>query len=99
MYLLDTDTLTLVHARHARVSERQRTAPSAEIAIPVITRIEILQGRFAALLKAADAEQLLRAHLFLERAAERLRDLVIVPIDAPAAAVCEQLRQHKKLKK
>ena len=44
MYLLDTDTLTLVHARHPRVSERQRTVPSSEIATTVITRIEILQG-------------------------------------------------------
>ena len=86
MYLLDTDTLTLVHARHPRVSERQRTVPSSEIATTVITRIEILQGRFAALLKAADAAQLLRAQQFLERTEERLRDLVILPMDAPAPA-------------
>src|SRR5262245_35977104 len=99
MYLLDTDTLTLIHAGHSRVAERQRVVPSSEIAITVITRIELLQGRFAAVLKAADADQLLRSQQLLERTEERLRELVVVPVDAAAAAEFDELRQHKKLKK
>jgi tRNA(fMet)-specific endonuclease VapC len=35
----------------------------------------------------------------LERAEERLRELVVIPMDASAAAEFEWLRHHKKLKK
>jgi tRNA(fMet)-specific endonuclease VapC len=99
MYLLDTDTLTLIHAGYARVSERQRTVPSSEVATTIITRIEILQGRFDALLKAADAGQLVRAQQLLARTEDRLREVVIIPIDGRAAAEFDRLRQNKKLKK
>jgi len=99
MYLLDTDTLSLVHAAHPRVAQQRQTVGSAEIAISVITQIETLQGRFAAVLKAADAEQLLRAQRMLERTEARLREIRIIPIDSGAAAEFDRLRQHKKSKK
>jgi tRNA(fMet)-specific endonuclease VapC len=99
MYLLDTDTLTLVHAGHPRVAERQPTVDSSQIATTIITRIEILQGRFAAVLKASEAAQLLRAQELLARTEQRLGDIVVVPLDSAAAEKFDQLRQHKKLKK
>ena len=58
MILLDTDTLSLFMDGQERVTERVRQAGA--ITITVITQIEILQGRFASILKAADAEQLYR---------------------------------------
>jgi tRNA(fMet)-specific endonuclease VapC len=99
MFLLDTDTLTLVHAHHPRVAERRQTVDSSQIATTIITRIEILQGRFAAVLKAADAEQLLRVQELLARTEQRLAEIVVIPLDAAAASEFDKLRQNKKLKK
>jgi tRNA(fMet)-specific endonuclease VapC len=99
MYFLDTDTLTLAHAGHPRVSDRLRYVDPSEIAITVITRIEILQGRFAAVFKASDGDQLLRTQELLRRSDQRLRALEIVEVDTAAAAEFDRLLQSKKLKK
>ena len=58
MFLPDTDTLLLLLRGHPRVTERVAQA-TEEVAITLITRIEILQGRFAFVLKAEDSEKLL----------------------------------------
>jgi tRNA(fMet)-specific endonuclease VapC len=99
MYILDTDTLTLAHAGHAGVSDQLRRVDPNEVAITVITRIEILQGRFAAVLKASHGEQLVRAQELLQRSEQRLGVLEIIPVDVAAAAHFDRLRQNKKLKK
>lgn len=99
MYFLDTDTLTLAHAGHARISDQLRRVDPNEVAITVITRIEILQGRFAAVLKASHGEQLVRPHELLQRSEQRLRLLETIPVDGNAAAEFDRLRQNKKLKK
>lgn len=97
MTLLDTDTLSLYMAGHQRVTERVRQ--EGALTITVITRIEILQGRFASILKAANAEQLLGAQERLERTEQFLRSLTIVPIYGAVAGTFDKLRQNKKLKK
>jgi tRNA(fMet)-specific endonuclease VapC len=60
MHLLDTDTLTYLHAGHPRVEEHLRRLDDDEVAITVITRIEVLRGRFDFVLKAATGTDLLR---------------------------------------
>src|SRR5262249_31990185 len=71
-----------------------------EIAITIISRIETLQGRFDSLLKAADGAELLRGQ---QRLVAAEGDVARVPklllIDEAAAAVFDQLRENKKLKK
>jgi tRNA(fMet)-specific endonuclease VapC len=99
MYFLDTDILTLAHAGHARLGDRLRRIDPNEVAITVITQIEILQGRFVAVMKASHGEQLLRAQELLQRSEQRLRLLEIIPVDSAAAVEFERLRQNKKLKK
>ena len=59
-YLLDTDTLTYLLLGHPRVREKCAEV-TAEVVLTVITRIEVLQGRFAAVLTAEDGERLLRS--------------------------------------
>lgn len=98
MILLDTDTLSLLTAGHPRVAERFGAATDV-IAITVVTRIEVLQGRFDFVLKAADGEQLRRAHVWLAQAERDLEKLLVVPIDEAAADEFDRLRQDKKLKK
>jgi tRNA(fMet)-specific endonuclease VapC len=96
--LLDTDTLTLLFQGHARVRSRLRSAEE-DVATTIITRIEVLQGRFDAIFKAAEAGQLQQAHRRLRDSEEQFATLSILPIDAVAAKQFEQLLRNKKLKK
>jgi tRNA(fMet)-specific endonuclease VapC len=98
MTLLDTDTLTLLFQGHARVQSRMRSAEE-EVATTIITRIEVLQGRFQAILTAADATQLLRAHQRLQESEQQFATLPILPIDDAAGEQFEKLLRNKKLKK
>ena len=61
MILLDTDTVT--HFSYGNVNVRQKIEEMGdeELAIAVITRNEILQGRADSLLKAADEDELRKA--------------------------------------
>src|SRR5438552_1843740 len=61
--------------------------------------MEIMQGRFDAVFKAADAAQLERAHQRLQDSARQLATLTIVPINAAAGQQFAKLLRIKKLKK
>src|SRR5438552_4210313 len=98
MFVLDTDTLTLLLLGHKRVTAK-RTQATSEVVLTVVTRIEILQGRFASVLKAEDGEKLLLAQ---QRLLENDRDLekfIILTVDVAAAAEFDRLRQSKKFRK
>jgi tRNA(fMet)-specific endonuclease VapC len=98
MIVLDTDTLSLLFANHARVAVRYR-AETDEVVTTIITRIETLQGRFATLFKAADGAQLLIGQERLDRAESDLATLQQLPIDAAVSIEFDRLLQNKKLKK
>jgi tRNA(fMet)-specific endonuclease VapC len=72
MYLLDTDTLTYLHAGHPRVVERLRELDDPDVGTTIITKIELLRGRFEFMLKAASGTDLLRAQQWLVRTDELL---------------------------
>ena len=55
MYILDTDTLTHLHAGHPRVIQHLREVDDPAVGITIITKIEMLLGRFDFVLKAATA--------------------------------------------
>jgi tRNA(fMet)-specific endonuclease VapC len=98
MILLDTDTLTLYFAEHPRVVQRLGAAAEVPV-ISVVSRIEILQGRFDSVLKAAAADQLLLAQERLGAAENGLAKFDLVPFNVDAASTFARLRQNKKLKK
>jgi tRNA(fMet)-specific endonuclease VapC len=98
MKLLDTDTLSLLLAQHARVAHRFDREHD-DIAIAIITRIEVLLGRFDFVLKAADGDQLQRAQRSLAQSEQALANYEIVPIDTAVAAMFDGLRENKKLRK
>ena len=99
MFLLDTDTLSLVHSGHPEVLRRSQTVTTTEIAITVVTRIEMLRGRSEFLLKAANAEQLLLAQALFTRTEELLRQVRTIPFDVASAAEFDRLRQDRILRK
>ena len=65
----------------------------------VISRIEILRGRFDSVLKAANRDQLLKAQKRLEATEAELAKYEIVTLDDAAAAEFARLQADKKYKK
>ncbi len=99
MKILDTSTLTHLFGGRQRTVERFQQE-TEEVATTIISRIEILQGRFAMLLKAADGQDLQRAQRLLDQTVVRLAEIPnVIPIDEAAAAEFDRLRQNRKLKK
>lgn len=98
MILLDTDTLTLLTMGHPKVQRRLDSAED-DIAITIVTRIEVLRGRFEFVLKAADGSQLLIAQQRLGDAEARLAEVPVVPFDSDAADEFDRLLQNKSVRK
>jgi tRNA(fMet)-specific endonuclease VapC len=99
MHLLDTDTLTYLHAGHPRVVERLCQLADPDMGTTIITKIELLRGRFDFVLKAADGSELLRAQQLLVRTEELLAQILIVPMGEAAAVQFDRLRAVKRLRK
>src|SRR5262249_36470455 len=100
LHLLDTDMLTLLHRNHPRVVQRLRELPAeARVGTTIITKIELLRGRFDAVLKAATGPEIRRAQDRLIETEDRLTQIEVVPFDAPAMSLFDRLRGTKGLKK
>jgi tRNA(fMet)-specific endonuclease VapC len=99
VYILDTDTLTHLHAGHPRVVERARHIDDSDVFTTIITKIELLRGRYEFLLKAADGAQLLKAQDWLLKTELLLAPLRILPFDAAAATEFDRLRGVTNLRK
>jgi len=97
MILLDTDTLSLLMRHHPGLTKRM--AASEPVAITVISRLEILQGRIASILKAADGSQLTQAQHWLRESEEFMRRLPCVEVDTASASIFDQLRENRRLRK
>lgn len=99
MHILDTDTLTHLHAGHPRVVQRLHELVEPEIGITLITKIELLRGRYDYVLKAASGLELLKAQQLLAKTEALLDPLLIIPFDETAAVRFDQLRTTKGLRK
>jgi tRNA(fMet)-specific endonuclease VapC len=98
MHLLDTDTLTHLYAGHPNVIARLQQLDDPVITTTIITKVEVLRGRGAFLLKAASGSEVLRAQHLLRRTEEFLEHLFIIPFDEVAAQEFDRLRQlHRKV--
>jgi tRNA(fMet)-specific endonuclease VapC len=95
-YLLDTDVLTHLHAGHPRVHQHVLELAETDIGTTIITKIEILRGRFDAVLKAATGPEIRRAQDWLIETEDSLAEIEIVPFDAKAAAHFDRLRKDLK---
>jgi len=99
MYLLDTDTLTHLHAGNSNVVKQLNTVEDDLIAITIITKIEVLRGRIDYVLKADTGEKLIKAQELLFRTEEFLNKLPIIPISQSAADEFNRLRAISKFRK
>jgi tRNA(fMet)-specific endonuclease VapC len=98
MILLDTDTVTLLTHGQPQLAVRVLSARE-QVAITIVTRIEVLRGRWDFLLKAADGRQLQRAQQLLDEAVESLNKYAVVSINAAVSAEFDRLRQERRLRK
>ena len=100
MILLDADSLTLLLHGNANLEGRiERLSIDEKPGVAIISRIEILTGRFQSVMKAADAIELLRNLERLQRSEAQLKGFAFVGVDALAAAKFDELRTIKGLKK
>jgi tRNA(fMet)-specific endonuclease VapC len=99
MYLLDTDTLTHLHAGNTNVVTRLKSVEDAEVGITIITNVEVLRGRIDYLIKAETGASLLKAQELLFRTEELLSDLLIVPLDRAASIEFDRMLDVSKLRK
>ncbi|MCP5046902.1 MAG: type II toxin-antitoxin system VapC family toxin [bacterium] len=99
MHILDTDTLTHLYAGHPRVIHSLKNLKDPDVCTTIITKIELLRGRFDFLLKAATGSELVRAQQWLYRTEELLSQIVIIPFDEAALNQFDRLRTGKKFRK
>ena len=99
MHILDTDTLTHLHAGHPRVVQHLHELADPDVGITVITKIEVLRGRHDYMLKAATGLELLKAQRLLLRTEALLGEMLIIPFDEAAAAQFDQLRRMRRLRR
>lgn len=99
MRLLDTNTLSHLYAEHPKVVKRFNAMPRDEmIGTTIVTKIEMLRGRFDYALKAATAEELLKAYKLLDDSEARLEELYIAPFDQAAADNFRRLhKSHRRM--
>lgn len=99
MIILDTDIVTLLHADHIATARRLVSSGADEIAITIVTTIEILRGRFDFLMKAATKEQFLHAQRLLRLSSQKLEEMPTLFLDEDSLDCFESLRNTKGLKK
>ena len=99
MHLLDTDTLTHLHAGNRKVVESLRVLDDTDVGTTIITKIELIRGRMDFVLKAATGHQLLRAQNLLARTEELLEQIITVSMDDLAADRFDRLRGSHGLRK
>ena len=64
----------------------------------IISKIEIIRGRHAFVMKASTSAELLRATELLQESEEFLSRMIVVSFDRSAASEFDRLRSRKKLK-
>ena len=101
MTIFDTDTVTLLaYGRNEKLNRRVEALDASEpLGVVVVTWMEILQGRFAGLLKAANEQELATAMQRFRASREHLGQFEVLEVNVDAAQRFEQLRGQKKLKK
>lgn len=98
MIVLDTDIVTLFsYGRNEKLRQRIEAVPEdEELAVTVITQMEILQGRFASIQKAATGDELLRAMERFRGSRELIESFLLLEINAAAAQRFTAMTAAKK---
>lgn len=102
VFILDTDTLTLLWRGQEKVAEKVRRLGGTlkiPLAITWVTHYEKLNGRFEQLFKSANQAELEQAIRKLDETLKQLKSLTVVEFDDRVPPIFDQLRRHKLTKK
>ncbi len=101
MFVLDSDTVSHLNYEHPRVmaNVEASTLRGEIFGITVITKIEILQGRMAAVIKAESHQQFLDAQQRLLETENWLGNMRVFLLDEGALQVFDSLKASRGLKK
>jgi tRNA(fMet)-specific endonuclease VapC len=78
MHILDTDTLSHLHAGNQNVIHAIQKLPDPDISTTIITKIEMLRGRVDYILKAKADQDLLKAQQLFCRTEELLFQIEVM---------------------
>jgi len=100
MIVLDTDIVTLLsYGRNEKLRERIAAVEEGEeLAVTLITRMEILQGRFASIRNAANQDELRDATERFQASEQLLDSFVRLDAEDAARQHFDRLRKGKKTK-
>ncbi len=98
MIVLDTDIVTLLsYGQTDKLQQRMKAVPeSEELATTIITRMEILQGRFSSIVKAANEGELLKAMDRFRASRELLDSFRLLEVNNAAGQHFKQMMKAKK---
>jgi tRNA(fMet)-specific endonuclease VapC len=96
MFILDSDIYSLGSYDYEPVTRRLASCKD-QVAITIITRLEVLTGRAASVLKASDSEQLRQAQSRLLDSEAILSGFHLIWFDDAAFEILERMRANKKL--
>jgi tRNA(fMet)-specific endonuclease VapC len=101
MYLLDTDITTLIlYGQNDHLNRHfTKRSQTDQLALPIVTRVQIFRGRYDSLLKASDGQAVLIASRRIEETEEWFSQYEIVYVTDDAAKKFAELRANKRLKK
>jgi tRNA(fMet)-specific endonuclease VapC len=91
LFVLDTDSLSLLEQGHPVLSAKVRALQPGELAITVITVDEQISGRYAQLRRARRPDEVARAYDLLALTVQRLGSVQILPFTIAAIARFQQL--------
>jgi tRNA(fMet)-specific endonuclease VapC len=92
LYVLDTDTVTLLLRGHPTVCKRSVVHAPQDLAITIVTVEEILSGWYSQIRRAKKDDSLLRAYSALQEAVEFTARVQILPFDRGALSGYKRLR-------
>src|SRR4051812_37991633 len=96
LFLLDTDTLSLLEQGHAIVVQRINSHPVSDIAVSAISIQEQMQGFLAALARGHTHQQTAQAYALLtSHLLPAWAHFAVLPFSEPAILRFEQLRSMK----
>ncbi len=91
MYLLDTDHVSLYQQGNPSIGRRLQQLPPNQIATTIITYEEQVAGRLAAVRKVRSGSERVNAYFWLQRTMEFYCRMPVLPFDAAAATILQQL--------
>ena len=94
LWVLDTDTLSLLQLQHPGVTVQALLRPTDAVAISIITVQEVFIGRYDKIKKAKKSGDVIAAYERLEDSMNLLRKLPILSYDVAADAHFAELRRH-----